>query len=348
MYFDVICFDGNSIRYLDQTRLPAETIYREARTTEELVDALRRLAIRGAPLIGIAAACGAALAARINAHLPPGEFRIRTLAACDLIASARPTAVNLFWALKRCRDLILREETPELCAASLASLAAEIHADDARRCEAIGRFGAGLVPDGAGVITHCNTGALATGGIGTALGIIVTAHVSGKRVHVFVDETRPLLQGARLTMWELMQHGIPATLITDGTAATVMRQGKITLAITGADRIARNGDTANKIGTYALAVAARHHGIPFYVAAPVSTIDFEIPSGADIPIEERPAEEVSKFAGVRTAPENAQVYAPAFDVTPAALITGIVTEIGVIAPPFEKNIGILRNINVGE
>jgi methylthioribose-1-phosphate isomerase len=193
------------------------------------------------------------------------------------------------------------------------------------------------------VITHCNTGALATGGVGTALGVIIEAHRTGKRIHVYVDETRPLLQGARLTMWELMQHGIPATLITDGTAAAVMREGKVSMAITGADRIARNGDAANKIGTYALAVAARYHGIPFYVAAPVSTIDFETPTGADIPIEERPADEVSGFAGIRTAPENAHVYAPAFDVTPAELITGIITDIGVITPPFERNIGILRD-----
>jgi methylthioribose-1-phosphate isomerase len=230
------------------------------------------------------------------------------------------------------RSVIDATVNPQDLPAALDAEARAIHEDDARRCSAIGRHGADIIPPGAGVITHCNTGALATGGDGTAFSVLLAAHRGGKNIHVFADETRPLLQGARLTMWELQRAGIPSTLITDSTAAMLMREGRVQVAITGADRIAANGDSANKIGTYGLAVSARHHGIPFYIAAPVSTIDFAITSGTDIPIEQRAAEELTEWGEHRVAPAGVECYTPAFDVTPAELITGIITERGICAP----------------
>ena len=323
---------GASVRFLDQTRLPLDVVYRETADHRDLCEAIRTLRVRGAPLIGIAAAYGVALAAA--ALTRPEGFREALHRAAGDFAATRPTAVNLFWALARVRRVIDAAPDAEGARTALADEAVAIHRDDAEKCRCIGMHGAALVPDGASIVTHCNTGALATGGIGTAFGVLASAHGSGKKIHVYVDETRPLLQGSRLTMWELGMAGIPATLMTDGTAAFLMQRKPVALAVTGADRIAANGDAANKIGTYQLAVAARHHGVPFYVAAPTSTIDPSIPSGAAIPIEERSGEEVASFAGLRTAPAGISVYAPAFDVTPASLITGIITEEGVFGFPY--------------
>ncbi|TWT88830.1 Methylthioribose-1-phosphate isomerase [Pseudobythopirellula maris] len=326
---------------LDQTRLPGETAYLNCEDVESVYDAIKRLAVRGAPAIGIAAAYGVCLATRETSSLT--EARTAALAACDRLAESRPTAVNLFWALERMRGVItaMADDTPVVqFAKRLAGEARAIHDEDRAQCAAIGRHGAELlaevVPPGGGVLTHCNTGALATGGDGTALAVLFALHrarqESNQSFTVFADETRPLLQGARLTMWELIERGVPATLICDSMAAQVMREGRVQAVIVGADRIAANGDAANKIGTYGLAVLAKHHGVPFYVAAPSTTFDLELASGDEIPIEERAAEEITDGFGRRTAPEGAQVYNPAFDVAPAALVTAIITERGVISP----------------
>ena len=305
--------------------------------------AIRTLTVRGAPAIGIAAAYGVALAAQ--RAVAAGGLDARGLAAliaetCRHFAATRPTAVNLFWAIQRMRDaaagaagLAVGDQ-----AARLVAVASQIHADDVQMCLAMGRHGAPLLPDAGGVITHCNTGGLATGGHGTALGVIRSGIAAGKRLHVWIDETRPLLQGARLTAWECAEDGIPATLITDNMAAHVLRLGHVQAAITGADRIARNGDSANKIGTYALAILCRHHGVPFYIAAPTSTVDIGCDSGAHIPIEERAAEEVTHLGGQAVAAAGVGVFNPAFDVVPAELIAGIVTEYGVATPPFHNDL----------
>lgn len=348
----VIELTETSLRFLDQTRLPVEAVMIETTDHGVVLAAIRRLQVRGAPLIGIAAAYGVTLAAREwlsawpSAHIPPTEsaqFHHDMLAVCDAFAATRPTAVNLFWALARMRAILTRPIGPDALTAALEAEARAIHADDALRCTAIGRHGSEIIPFGAGVITHCNSGSLATGGEGTAFAVLLEAHRQGKGIHVYADETRPLLQGARLTMWELQQRGIPSTLITDGTAAMLMRQGRIQLAITGADRIAANGDAANKIGTYGLAVAARYHGIPFYIAAPFSTVDLSLASGELIPIEERSGEEITRVGGTVIAPEGIATYAPAFDVTPAELISGIVTERGIIAPPYTETLVALHS-----
>jgi len=321
-----IRWEDETIVILDQTRLPAEEVYLRCERVGDLAEAIRRLAIRGAPLLGIAAAYGLALSARGEAT----GLRERVTKAAELLRSTRPTARNLFWAMER---MVKRAEAGAT-ADDLYREAQTIHHEDAEACRLIGEHGAKLLPPGATVLTICNTGSLATGGIGTALGIIRTAHAEGNPVKVIVCETRPLLQGARLTMWELQHDGIPATLITDNMAGEVMRRGLVDVVITGADRIARNGDTANKIGTYTLAVLARHHGIPFYVAAPMSTVDPTLPDGSHITIEERSAEEVRGFAGQLTTSPDSAVVNPSFDVTPAHLITGAVTERGVRQPPF--------------
>jgi methylthioribose-1-phosphate isomerase len=282
------------------------------------------------------------LAARELRDRTAAAFRAESMLAFEAIAAARPTAVNLRWAVEQCAAVVLGEEDIERCLARLERLALDLHADDARRCADIGRHGAELVPQGAGIITHCNTGALATGGEGTALSVILAAHRQGKDVHVYVDETRPLLQGARLTMWELQRHDVPCTLISDSMAASLMRAGRVQLAVTGADRIAANGDSANKIGTYPLAIAAAYHEVPFYIAAPISTIDFSIATGDAIPIEQRDEAEVTQLQGLRIAPEGARAFNPSFDVTPAALIASIVTERGIIAPPYGATLAALR------
>ncbi len=319
---------GSAVRILDQTLLPTEERYLDLSTVDAMAEAIRLLRVRGAPLIGIAAAMGVTLA------LPNGSGRgaealERALAACDLLQSTRPTAVNLFWALDRMRARARASAGGDLYQA-LREEAAAIWEEDRAMCDRIGEAGMPLIPDGGTVLTHCNAGVLATGGIGTALAPIYWAHRAGKRVSVVADETRPLLQGSRLTAWELTRAGVPTTIIADNMAASRLRKGGISCVIVGADRIARNGDVANKIGTYSVALAARAHGVPFYVAAPRSTFDFETPDGAAIPIEERVHTEVRQAGGAVIAAPAAQVWNPAFDVTPANLVTGYITDAGLL------------------
>ena len=321
---------------LDQRRLPVEEVERPCVDWREVADAIRTLAVRGAPAIGVAAAFGVALAARASAATDPAGLAADLDEAVAGLGATRPTAVNLFWALERMRgvaragrDLPVTTLRDRLLAEARAMLDEDVAAN-----QRMGAHGAALVPAGARILTHCNTGALATAGYGTALGVVRAAHGRGLVREVWVDETRPVMQGSRLTAWELVKEGIPHRVISDVVAAQVMREGRVDLVITGADRIAANGDTANKIGTYGLAVLARHHGIPFYVAAPVSTIDPSTASGAAIVIEERDPAEVRGVAGRQTAPAESPVYNPAFDVTPAELITAIVTERGVLRPPY--------------
>ena len=324
--------DGTLI-LIDQTRLPGELVYRECQTVDDVCDAIRRLCVRGAPAIGIAAAYGVCLALREGVTNGDGLRSLRL--AKEQLGQSRPTAVNLFWALERMERRATRLDhraTFDELRAALLDEATAIHAEDVALCRAIGLHGAPLLASGSGVLTHCNAGALATGGDGTALAIVFTAHAAGKKLRVFVDETRPLLQGARLTSWELMRRGVECTLICDSMAAQVMREGRIQAVVVGADRIAANGDAANKIGTYGVAVLAKAHQIPFYVAAPSSTFDLALESGAQIPIEQRVAAEITAGFGRPTAPAGVSVYNPAFDVTPAELISGIVCERGVIAP----------------
>jgi len=324
-----------AVRLIDQTLLPGRCKVITVRTVPEMRQAIRRLAVRGAPAIGIAGAMGLALGARASRAKTWPAFRRDLRRAARKLASARPTAVNLFWALDRmqaCAEAHSHESVPEIKRA-LEAEALAIYEEDRRLCRAIGRHGAKLVPRRAGVLTHCNAGGLATADYGTALAVLFSAHEAGKRLHVYADETRPLLQGARLTTWELQQAGIPTTLICDNTAAQVMREGRVDLVIVGADRIAANGDTANKIGTYGVALLARAHKIPFYVAAPSSTFDLTLADGDGIPIEERAATEVTRPFGHRIAPRGVDVYSPAFDVTPARLVTAIITERGVLERP---------------
>ncbi len=331
---------------IDQTLLPVEFREIECRTVEEVWEAIKTLRVRGAPAIGIAAAYGLCLAAQAAAADDHDSFFQRLDEMAAYLATSRPTAVNLFWALDRMRGKAhsLRETAAvhEICA-RLLDEARAIHEEDRAMCHAIGRCGAELLADGQGVLTHCNAGGLATAEYGTALSVFFTAQDQGKRLHVYVDETRPLLQGSRLTAWELAQRGIDATLICDSMAAQVMREGKVQAVITGADRIAANGDTANKIGTYALAVLARAHEIPFYVAAPSSTFDLALAGGHQIPIEQRPGDEITRGFGRQTAPDGIQVYNPAFDVTPAEYIRAIITERGVIEPVTADTIAALMS-----
>ncbi|QDS97477.1 S-methyl-5-thioribose-1-phosphate isomerase [Adhaeretor mobilis] len=315
--------DGH-LRLIDQTRLPTELVEIDCHTVEDVWQAIKRLSVRGAPAIGVAAAYGVCLATQAGGTI--AEVR----KACDYLATSRPTAVNLFWALDRMRSVVEQDPSGE----ALLNEARAIHEEDAAMCAAIGKHGADiLVPlfekatsESIGILTHCNAGALATGGEGTALSVIFELARRDLPVHVWVDETRPLLQGSRLTAWELTQRGIPCTLICDNMAATVMKEGRVQAVVTGADRIAANGDAANKIGTYGAATLARAHDIPFYIAAPTSTIDPALATGEEIPIEERDAEEVTNGFGSVTAPEGVSVYNPAFDVTPAELIAGWITE----------------------
>lgn len=340
-------YEDEALLLLDQTRLPDETAWVVCKTAESVGNAIRGMIVRGAPAIGVTAAYGVALSARTAAQAHPDSAdREAFLAAIhedlDRLATTRPTAVNLFWALDRMRGLLdgpsCRHQEPEQVAGALLDEARRIEAEDVAVCHGIGAHGNALIPDGARILTHCNAGALATADYGTALGVVRAAHDAGKRIHVHADETRPYLQGARLTAWELMQDGIPVTLNCDNMAGWLMANGQIDLVITGADRIAANGDTANKIGTYSLAVLARHHGIPFYVAAPLSTIDRSLPDGRRIPIETRPSHELTEYRGLRLAPEGVGVYNPAFDVTPAGLITAIITERGILRGPYERSI----------
>jgi methylthioribose-1-phosphate isomerase len=328
-----------TVRILDQRQLPSELVYLECRTVEDVAEAIETLAVRGAPAIGVAAAYGVALAGARAAELPDGDFRTSVAGAIDRLRRTRPTAVNLFWALERMAGVLDRGSEPAgVAAEELLAEAAEILREDQESCTRMGRFGADLIEDGWTVLTHCNAGALATAGSGTALAVVYEAHSRGKRVAVLADETRPLLQGARLTAWELGNAGIPVTVICDNMAAWAMSRRLVDCVLTGADRIAANGDTANKIGTYGLAVMAHYHSIPFFVAAPFSTIDADLGTGALIPIEERSPDEVREIRGQQIAPLGVAVYNPAFDVTPGDLITAIVTDKGVARPPYSRSL----------
>jgi methylthioribose-1-phosphate isomerase len=331
-------WDGKEFKLLDQTKLPHSVEYIRTDDYHVIIDAIKRLAVRGAPAIGIAAAFALAFASGKINRQSPDEYLDELGRIATEIESARPTAVNLRWAIRRLLKQASAMRDVSLIPEKLIDEAERIRTEDIEMCRNIGIHGAALLPESGGVITHCNTGALATGDYGTAQSVIVTAIEQGKRLRVFVDETRPLFQGARLTMYELRERNIDATLITDNTAAFVMRSGKVHAVITGADRIAANGDTANKIGTYGLAVLAKHHGIPLYVAAPSSTIDMDCPDGNAIPIEERDPQEVTHPFGMRIAPDNINVYSPAFDVTPNELISAIITEQGVVVHPLDRNL----------
>jgi methylthioribose-1-phosphate isomerase len=339
---DVIRLEGDAVVMLDQTRLPRERVDRRCVTTAELCTAIKELAIRGAPAIGIAAAMGMAQAARRSSAESAAELRAELTSVRGQLASSRPTAINLGWALDRCDETIARSAAGNGGAreirAALEQLALRIHEDEVARCRAMGRHGADLLPAGARVLTHCNAGGLATGGYGSALGVVRAAYDDDPSIHVWVDETRPLLQGARLTAWELGEDGISHTLIADVAAGQLFARGLVDAVVFGADRIARNGDAANKIGSYTLSVLAAAHGVPCYVVAPSSTIDHAIASGAEIPIEERAGDEVARFGGRATAPAGTAVSNPAFDVTPAANITAIVTEAGVHRAPFGQSL----------
>lgn len=336
---------GPAVRMIDQTRLPGELVMLDCRSVEQVCEAICSLRVRGAPAIGCAAGLGLALAAHLGEANSGQELLAEIERAQQALAATRPTAVNLFWALERvmavARTAADDQAGPEQIRERVLQAAQEIVEEDLARCRRIGRHGADLLPEEGNVLTHCNAGALATAGYGTALGVIRAAHEEGKKIHVWVDETRPLLQGARLTAWELQAEGIPCTVLCDSAAASLMAQGKVDCIVVGADRIAANGDVANKIGTYGLAVLAQAHRVPFYVAAPLSTLDPDTPNGEEIRIEQRAAEEVTHLAGRLTepiTPAGVPAYNPAFDVTPAALVTAIITERGVLLPPYAQSI----------
>ncbi|MBI5431920.1 MAG: S-methyl-5-thioribose-1-phosphate isomerase [Planctomycetes bacterium] len=340
MTVDTIHWEGSRpgfARIIDQTLLPTETKLLDLKTVEQMFDAIKRLAVRGAPAIGVAAGFGVLLGIQAHADKQADDVLGRTKETCAWLARARPTAVNLFWALERMQARATRDHAAKKSGKEIVDglfdEAQRIWREDGEICRKIGAIGAELLKDGATVLTHCNAGALATADYGTALAPIYVARDQGKTIKVFADETRPLLQGARLTAWELFESKIDVTLITDSMAGRVMFEGRIDAVFVGADRIAKNGDTANKIGTYSVAVLAKEHGIPFYVCAPLSTFDEKIAHGDQIPIEERGAEEITEGFGKRTAPVGVKVYNPAFDVTPARLIRGIITEVGIIERP---------------
>jgi methylthioribose-1-phosphate isomerase len=332
----------DSIVMIDQRKLPSVEVYVTCRTAAEVARAIKTMVIRGAPAIGVAAAMGIALGMKRSKATGTKQSAAEFQKTCDLMAATRPTAVNLFWAIDRMKRAFADAAQAGCSVAEIAGrLEAEalrIHDEDVASCRAMGAHGATLVPDAGTVLTHCNAGALATAGYGTALGVIRAAVAQGKRIAVFADETRPFLQGARLTAWELVKDGIDTTVITDGMTATMMRQGQVDLVVVGADRIAANGDVANKVGTYGVAILAKEHGIPFYVAAPLSTIDLATPDGSRIPIEERAAREVTHVGSAQLAPAGARVRNPAFDITPAKYVTAIITERGIARPPYEESL----------
>ena len=330
----------SGVRFIDQTKLPTEETYVTCKTYTQVADVIRNMVVRGAPAIGVAAAMGIALGVKNSKAENGGDLKHDFDQICDVIGKTRPTAVNLFWAIKRMRDKfeMLRVRPLPQIKQALVEEAQRMHAEDIAANQAMGRHGATLMPASGGVLTHCNAGALATCGYGTALGVIRAAVEQGKTIHVYADETRPFLQGSRLTAWELMKDGIPTTVISDNMAGAMMNQGKINAIVVGADRIAANGDVANKIGTYSVAVLAREHGIPFYVAAPLSTVDFETPDGSGIPIEQRDGKEVTHIAGRQMVPDGVEVENPAFDVTPAKYVTAIVTEKGIARAPYEESL----------
>src|SRR5438876_1037013 len=328
------------VRFIDQTKLPTEETYVTCKTHEQVADVIRKMVVRGAPAIGVAAAMGIALGIKNSKAATGAELKQEFDRICDLIGKTRPTAVNLFWAIRRMRQKFeyFRMRTIPQIKQELIEEAQRMHAEDIAANQAMGRHGATLMPTSGGVLTHCNAGALATCGYGTALGVIRSAVASGKKLHVYADETRPFLQGSRLTAWELKKDDIPTTVIPDSTAGALMSQGKIGAVVVGADRIAANGDVANKIGTYTVAVLAKENGIPFYVAAPFSSVDLEIQAGGQIPIEQRSPSEVTQFAGKQITPAGIEVENPAFDVTPARYVTAIITERGVARPPFSASL----------
>lgn len=340
MEFRTIEWKGDRVRLLDQRRLPQEVRYLDCKEASSVAQAIRTMAIRGAPAIGVAAAMGIALAAKKIRSKEPEIFRKRVEKVAQQMRATRPTAVNLFWAVDRMKKLLKEVHAygVDKTKARLEQEAVRIYKEDLETNLKIGEKGKILIKNGDGVLTHCNAGGLATAGFGTALGVIHAAWDQGKRFRVFVDETRPLLQGSRLTAWELIQARIPVTILADNMAAWLMKKGEINLVLVGADRIARNGDTANKIGTYGLAILSKWHNLPFYVAAPASTLDLSLASGRDIPIEERAAEEVTHLRGKRVTPKGARASNPAFDVTPHSLIHGIITEKGIVRRPFERRL----------
>jgi methylthioribose-1-phosphate isomerase len=333
-----IDWQDDVIVMVDQRKLPGQEVYVRCHSAQEVAKAIRTMIIRGAPAIGVAAAMGIALGAKRSKAKGTTQLAVEFQKICDLMSATRPTAVNLFWAITRMKKAFAEGaqagESPEELAARLEREARLIHDEDVASCRAMGTHGATIVPAHARVLTHCNAGALATAGYGSALGVIRAAVENGKKIAVYADETRPFLQGARLTAWELVREGIETTVITESMAGPLMRQGEIDLVVVGADRIAANGDVANKIGTYTVAVLAREHNIPFYVAAPLSTIDLATPDGAHIPIEERDQREITHIGSSRLTPEGARVRNPAFDVTPHRYITGIITERGIFHPPY--------------
>jgi methylthioribose-1-phosphate isomerase len=333
-------WEDGRLYLLDQTRLPGCAQYICCENHDTVAEAIKRLSVRGAPAIGAAAAYGLVLGAMSLDSGSAVEFVRGVERIAEILSATRPTAVNLNWALERMLDRVKLElpGSPEDLIRVMVGEAETIYREDLEGNRKMGAYGLPFIPDGARILTHCNAGALATAGYGTALGVIRAAHQAGRKVSVYADETRPLLQGARLTCWEMLQEGIPVTLITDNMAGHLMSRGMVDLVVVGSDRIAANGDVANKIGTYGVAVLAREHGIPFYVAAPFSTIDIKLASGSEIPIEERNPDEVTHIGGVRVAPEGVSVWNPAFDVTPARLVSAIITDRGVLRPPYELSI----------
>jgi methylthioribose-1-phosphate isomerase len=332
----------DAVVMIDQRKLPVQEVYLHCKTPKEVARAIKTMVIRGAPAIGVAAAMGIALGMRKSKAQGTRQFAVEFNKLCDLMAGTRPTAVNLFWAIARMKRSfgsgVQAGESVEEIKARLEREAQAIHDEDVESCKAMGRFGADVVPQHARILTHCNAGALATAGYGTALGVIRAAAEQGKVAQVFADETRPFLQGARLTAWELVKDNIPTTIIAESMAGPLMKKGDVDFVVVGADRIAANGDVANKIGTYTVAMMAQAHGVPFYVAAPLSTIDLETPNGDAIPIEQRNPREITHFGPTRVAPEGAGVWNPVFDVTPARLVAGIITEKGIVRPPFDESL----------
>jgi methylthioribose-1-phosphate isomerase len=337
-----IDLQDDALIMVDQRKLPAQEVYVRCRTVPEVAKAIRTMVIRGAPAIGVAAAMGIALGMKRSTAKGTHQFTVEFQKSCDLMAGTRPTAVNLFWAIDRMKRTFAEGaqagESPQELSTRLEREARAIHDEDVANCRAMGGHGAEMVHDGARILTHCNAGALATAGYGSALGVIRAAVEQGKKVAVFADETRPFLQGARLTAWELLRDGIDTTVITESMAGPLMRAGEIDIVVVGADRIAANGDTANKIGTYTVAVLAHEHNIPFYVAAPLSTIDLSTPDGDRIPIEERDQREVTHFGTARLTPVGVGIRNPAFDITPHRYISGIVTERGILRPPYTASL----------
>lgn len=340
-------WQSDAVVMIDQRKLPGQEIYVHCKTANEVAKAIKTMVIRGAPAIGVAAAMGIALGMNRSKTTGTKQFAVEFNKLCDQMAATRPTAVNLFWAIRRMKDAFseaaLAGNSVDEIKARLIKEAQAIHDEDVDSCKTMGRFGAEVVPANARILTHCNAGALATAGYGTALGVIRAAAEQGKVAQVFADETRPFLQGARLTAWELVRDGVPTTVITESMAGPLMQRGDIDFIVVGADRIAANGDFANKIGTYTVATMAKAHGIPFYVAAPLSTIDLATPDGKAIPIEQRDAKEVTHMGPIRLAPEGASVWNPAFDVTPHALVAGIITEKGIARAPYSESLRRLFN-----